>query len=181
MIQHVLRRRRERHDGQALVEFALAFPILAIFIFVVIQLALVLVTYYSETRVVRESARWLAVRSQTTDDSVFAQHVQDSLLPGLVGASPTVSVCTADEIAEDPACASDVVYQVGQMRVFFTPCSISSGRCTHTDRYPGKTLHVAMRYNMSNLFFLPTEFRVGSLSVRLPTQLPKYKASVMVE
>jgi TadE-like protein len=181
MIKRVLHHRRQRQGGQAIVEFAIAFPILAIFIFVVIQLALVLVTYYSETRVVRESARWLAVRSQTTDNDVFAQHVEDSLLPGMVGADAVLSACTAQELAEDPACASDVVYQVGQMRVFFTPCAMSSGRCSHADRFPGKTLHVAMRYNMQNLFFLPTDFRIGSLSVRLPTQLPKYKVSVMVE
>ena len=35
--------------------------------------------------------------------------------------------------------------------------------------------------DVSNLIFLPTNFRFGWLTVKIPTQLPPYKVSVLVE
>jgi Flp pilus assembly protein TadG len=165
--------RRER--GQALVEFAFTLPVFALFVFVVFQLGLVFVAYYSQTRMARETARWLAVNRLATDLQV-AQHVQNTMLPGLVGNTP--SLVTAGNST------TDTVYNVGQMKLTFSPCyktGSSSGGCDHNQRAPAGTLHVQMQYDVSNILFLPPTFYFGNLRVGLPSQLPVYWVYVMVE
>jgi Flp pilus assembly protein TadG len=159
-----------REGGQALVEFALALPLFAMFVFCVIELSLVLVSYYSETRMARESARWLAVNGSNSDDQVAA-HVQNTMLPGLIAGTPSV-------ISDDNVTA---VYQVGKMRVQFTACGAATPPCTNALRAPGTTLYVEMNYDVANLLFLPTNFRMGSLQTSLPTVLPAYRVWVMNE
>ena len=159
-----------REGGQALVEFALALPLFALFVFVVIELSLVLVSYYSETRMARETARWLAVNGNNSDDQVAA-HVQNTMLPGLIAAAPTV-------VSDDNVTA---IYQVGKMQVKFMACGAATPPCTNTNRAPGTTLYVEMNYDVANLLFLPTNFRMGSLQTTLPTVLPAYRVWVMNE
>jgi Flp pilus assembly protein TadG len=164
-----------RQKGQSLVEFALALPLFALFVFVVIELSLVFVSYYSETRMARETARYLAINANSTDLQV-AQHVQTNMLPGLVPGTP--SLTTAGNSTQD------TIYVVGQMTVTMSPCyktGSTSGSCDHPQRQSGTTLHVQMSYNVANLLFLPTTFRLGGLSVGLPTQIPAYSVYVMVE
>jgi Flp pilus assembly protein TadG len=171
---------RRRESGQALVEFAITLPIFMMFVFTVIELSLVFVMYYSETHVARESARWLAVNSRTTDDGPgssaptdLATHVKTTMEPGMISGAPTV-VTPGDA-------THDAVWQVGQMQVTFTPCEWNGTVCTHAARAPGSTLYVTTSYNVANLLFLPTTFRLGSLTTTLPTQLPAYTVHVMVE
>jgi hypothetical protein len=38
-----------------------------------------------------------------------------------------------------------------------------------------------MKYDVANLLFLPTNFRMGSLQTTLPTVLPAYRVWVMNE
>jgi hypothetical protein len=45
----------------------------------------------------------------------------------------------------------------------------------------GQTLFVKMQYNVQPLLFVPSSFRMGSLLVKIPTQIPAYKVSVMTE
>jgi Flp pilus assembly protein TadG len=170
-----------RHKGQALVEFAMTLPLFMVFVFVTIELALVFVSYYSETRMTRETTRWLAVHSNNTNDSELALHVQTTMLPGLVGAIP---VRTVIGDATTPT-----TYTVGNMTVQFTPClpyldttnAAGTGVCTDLNRVAGSTLFVQMTYDVRQLLFLPTNFRIGSATARLPTALPPYKVSIMVE
>jgi Flp pilus assembly protein TadG len=162
--------RARREGGQALVEFALALPLFAMFVFCVIELSLVLVSYYSETRMARETARWLAVNGNNSDDQVAA-HVQNTMLPGLVAGAPSV-------VSDDNVTA---IYQVGKMRVQFMACGAATPPCTNTNRAPGTTLYVEMKYDVANLLFLPTNFRMGSLQTSLPTVLPAYRVWVMNE
>jgi Flp pilus assembly protein TadG len=172
---------KTRQKGQALVEFALTLPLFMVFVFVTIELALVFVSYYSETRMTRETTRWLAVHSTSTNDSELAAHVQSTMLPGLVGATPVRTV-TGDA-------ATPTTYTVGNMSVQFTPClpyldttnATGTGVCTHLNRVAGATLFVQMTYDVRQLLFLPTNFRLGSVTAQLPTALPPYKVSVMVE
>jgi Flp pilus assembly protein TadG len=171
-MRRLFRAPKQRANGQALVEFAFTIPVLAMFIFVVIELSLVFITYYSETRMARESARWLAIRSNSTTDLAFATQVQSIMLPGLVGGAPVLAVAGTS--------VTDAEYDVGRMHLKFTPCVMTTN-CTHTKRAPGQTLYVQMSYNVSNLLFLPTTWRLGQLVVTLPTQLPASKVSVMVE
>jgi Flp pilus assembly protein TadG len=166
--------RQGHQEGQALVEFALTLSLFSLFVMVVIQFGLIFVSYYSETRMARETARWLAVNSRLTDDSELADHVNTTMLPGLVNGTPSVTAGTA---------LVDAVATVGQMRVTYTPCEPNGTICTHNTRAPGATLYVEMTYDIagSHLLFLPTGFRIGSLSVKIPTALPPYRVSVMVE
>jgi len=167
------RAQRSQQNGQSLVEFALVLPLLMVVIFVTIEVALVFVTYYSETRMARESARWLAIRSSRTTDTQFADHVQATMLPGLVnGTHVTQQLGTT---------AVDSIEQVGNMTIKFTPCVWDGTVCTHPKRAPGQTLYVEMTYDVGSLIFLPSTFRFGNLTVKVPTQLPPYKVSVMVE
>jgi Flp pilus assembly protein TadG len=164
------RTRARRAGGQALVEFALTLPLFALFVFCVIELSLVLVSYYSETRMARETARWLAVNGKTTDDQVAA-HVQSTMLPGLISGAPSV-------ISDDNTTA---IYNVGKMKVTFMACGASTLPCTATNRAAGTTLYVEMSYDVANLLFLPTSFNMGYLHTSLPTALPAYRVWVMNE
>jgi hypothetical protein len=108
-------------------------------------------------------------------DSAVAAQVQANLLPGMIGGSPSlISAGTT---------TADTQYQVGNMRVWFTPC-LPSGTpvvCTHPKRAPGATLRVQGVYDMSNMICLPTNFQFGWMSVTVPTTLPAYFVYVMVE
>jgi hypothetical protein len=186
-----------RQRSQALTEFALVLPIFVVFVMVIIQLSLVFITYYSETRMTRETARWLAVHATTTDDDALAAHVQGTMLPGLVNGAPSVTFGTDTT----PAVAT-----VGQMTVTYTPCEWGGGPNCHyptngtpprtsyqngyaapaqgtprDGRGSGQMLFVTMSYNAANLFFLPTTWHFGWLVVKLPTTLPPYTVWVMVE
>jgi Flp pilus assembly protein TadG len=180
-----------RESGQALTEFALVLPLFMLFVFSVIQLSLVFVAYYSETRMARETSRWLAVNPTSLDTDV-AQHVSDTMLPGLVKstANPPYSQCTAVGTPIGCTAASsttDAYYLVGNMTVKFTACNpkttspTPAAPCLNTSRASGQTLYVELTYDVSNLVFLPTNFRFGSLVTSLPTTLPPYRISVMVE
>jgi Flp pilus assembly protein TadG len=173
---------KSRQKGQSMVEFAFALPVFMMIVFVTIELSLLLITYYSETRVARESARWLAVRSAVTNDDELAVHVYNTLLPGLVK-SPFVAITHG-------TAAVPSRYKVGNMDIEFTPClpyqdtgnGAGTGVCTHPNRVAGSTLYVQMSYDAAPLFFLSQpNFQLGALAVHLPTQLPAYKVSVMVE
>jgi hypothetical protein len=145
-----------------------------LFFFSVIQLSLIFIWFYSETNAARSTARWLAVHANSTDNSVAAQ-VQQSLLPGMIGGSPSLIGAGTT--------STDTQYQIGNMRVWFTPC-LPGGNpvaCTHPGRAPGSTLHVQMSYAVSNLIFLPTNFQLGWMSVSLPTMLPTYTVYAMAE
>jgi Flp pilus assembly protein TadG len=175
-----VKRRRRGESGQALVEFAITLPIFLLFVFTVIELSLVFIAYYSETRTARESARWLAVNSRTTDDGPggtapqdLADHVRTTMEPGMIGGTPTV-VTTGDA-------THDAVWKVGSMTLTFTPCEWNGTVCGHAARTPGSTLYVTMSYDVSNLLFLPTTFKFGSLTTTLPAALPAYTVHVMVE
>jgi Flp pilus assembly protein TadG len=183
---HLLRNRNgtERTRGQALVEFALTLPLFALFVMVVIQLSIVFIAYYSETRMARETARWVAINSDMTDLQV-AQHVQSTMLPGLAGgtASVTTTGTSPTPTAGNPnPTYTPTVATVGRMTVRYTPCGSASSPCTHYKRDGGQTVYVEMSYDVGNLLFLPATFQIGSqLKVAIPTGLPAYRVYVMVE
>jgi hypothetical protein len=157
-----------------LVEFSLALPLFLLFVFSVIQLSLMFIWFYSQTSIVRDTARWVAVHPNSLDVAV-AVHVQQTLLPGMIGSTPVLLTAGST--------TADTVYQVGNMRVWLTPC-LPGGTptvCTHPRRAPGATLHVQMSYDMSNVLILPSSFQLGWMSVTLPTALPSYTMYVMAE
>ncbi len=163
-----------RQASQALVEFALALPLFVVFVFSVIQLSLMFIWFYSQTSVVRDTARWVAVHPNSSDSAVAA-YVQQTLLPGMLGGSPS--------LVSAGSTTADTAYQVGNMRMWFTPC-LPGGNptvCTHPRRAAGATLRVQMSYDMANVLVLPSTFQFGWMSVSLPTSLPSYTMYVMAE
>jgi Flp pilus assembly protein TadG len=183
--------KRERQRSQALVEFAFAVPIFALLVFFTIEVGLIFISYYSEASMARETARWLAVRSATTDDTELATYVQQHMLPGMLGGTPHVtsptaaalssSTCTTNPPGRVPA-TCDTVATVGNMTVRYSPCGPDvNGLCAYQQRLTSQTLFVEMTYDVSNLLFLPSTFRLGSLSTHIPTSLPAYRVSVMTE
>ena len=164
--------RRLRAKAQAITEFAFTMPMFMLFVFCTIELALVFVFYYSEVNVARDSTRWLAVHRTSTDD-VVATYVHDTQLPGMVTGTPT--------LVQAGSATQDTIYDIGQMRIQFAPCVPSGGNCTRAERAAGATLYLQATYSVSNILFLPTTFRLGSLAVGMPTALPPYKVYVMAE
>jgi Flp pilus assembly protein TadG len=166
-----------RQRSQAVTEFAFVLPIFMLLVFGIIQLSLIFVAYYSETRMARESARWLAINHNSVDTDL-AQHVSDTMLPGMLNGA-----ITQDSTSNN----ADAYYHVGNMDVKFTACNPTitlptpAGPCLNTNRDSGQTIYVELHYNVSNLIFLPTNFRLGPLSTRIPTTLPGYRISIMVE
>ena len=159
-----------RSSGQALTEFAVVLPLFMLFIFTVIQLSLVFIEYYSETRMARETSRWLAVNPNALDTDV-AQHVSNTMLPGMKNGAIS---------ADSSSNSTDAYYHVGNLDVKFTACGSTTAPCTNTARNSGLSVYVEMTYNPSNVIFLPTSFRLGSLSVSIPTTLPPYRVWVMI-
>jgi Flp pilus assembly protein TadG len=173
-LPRMAKRVKRAQRGQALVEFAFALPLFVLFVFSVIQLSLLFVAYYSETRMARETARWVAINNDSTDAQV-AQHVSDTMLPGLNNGTPQLclpTVCTF---------TTDTVYDVGRMRVQFAPCVPLGAICSSISRVAGQTLYVQLTYDVTNLLFLPSTFRMGYLTTKIPTQLPVYRVYTMVE
>lgn len=172
-----------RQRSQSLVEFAFAMPVFMLLVFVTIELALVLVSYYSETHMARETSRWLAVHSGATNDNELADQVHNSMLPGMVNSDWHARAHTNGNASTPSA------YVIGGMTVDFTACmpngdtanGAGTGVCTNPNRVAGSTLFVQMSYDVAPLLFLPTEFHFGGLTVTLPTRLPVYRVSTMVE
>jgi hypothetical protein len=103
----------------------------------------------------------------------MVDHVQQTLLPGMIGGTPsavTTDIPTGDSLAT-----------VGNMHIQWTPCTWNGTVCTAAARNSGSTLHVELKYDVSNLLFLPTTFRFGSLVTTLPTMLPPYRVTIMAE
>jgi hypothetical protein len=121
---------------------------------VTIQLALLFIQHYSVQRTTRETARWIAINSDTTD-AMLLSHVTANPLPGLTPAR-------FQQVTATPACAS-----------------LTSGRCAA--RVPGEMVSVQIQYNATDWIFLPTEYQLGDLQARIPIDLISYQVAVMIE
>ena len=62
------RRRRRRGRGQALVEFALVFPLLMLLVFALIDLGRVVYAHNAMAEAAREGARWGSVQARAAND-----------------------------------------------------------------------------------------------------------------
>ena len=171
----------KRQRSQATTEFAFVLPVFMLVVFATIQIALVFIAYYGETQMARETARWLAVNPSSVDTQV-AQQVSNTMLPGMVNGSGTPPY-TVDSTSNN----TDAYYHVGNMNVKFTACNPTvtnpapAPPCLNTNRDSGQTIYVEMTYSVANVIFLPTSFRLGPLTTSIPTTLPPYRVSIMVE
>jgi Flp pilus assembly protein TadG len=143
-------------SGAATVEYAMTVSIWLFWILVSLQLALLVVQYNSVMQVTRDTARWAAIRPDSSDSTIVSHAYSASDgLPG-AGASGFSSVVVS------PSCPTPV-----------------AGRCSN--RISGQVLTVSITPNLSSALFVPTSFRVGPLALSLPSTLPAYNVSVMIE
>ncbi len=140
--------------AQALVEFALTVPIFIFTTLVALQIAFVMGQYFNVMQVARETARWVAVHPHTVDTDVIAR-ANELLRPGMHSSRMT-------SVAPTPAC----------------PSLDANGLCAA--RASGDALTLTITYDAADVVFLPTVFRVGGV-VTLPTTLPTYRTTVLIE
>src|ERR1700694_1753082 len=141
-------------SGQALVEFALVFPIMVGMVAVIFQLAILFINYLAIVHVGRDVGRWLAVHPDTTDTALTAYVTGD--LPSEISASHFT-------VSATPGCTALV-----------------AGHCA--SRSSGTQQKVTLTYDASGSVFLPTTFRLGAwFQVAIPANIPAYDYYVMVE
>jgi Flp pilus assembly protein TadG len=156
------------------VEFALTLPLFLVIVFTVIQFGLIFVWYFSTTQVARENARWLAVFPTSTDAQV-ANQIRSSLLPGMLGGTPTL-VSTGSG-------TTPTVYRIGAVTARFPACQppASGVGCSNTARQPGEMTYVELQYDARHIVFFPARLQIGAFSAGVPTALPTYRVWVMTE
>jgi hypothetical protein len=121
-----------------------------------LQVSLIMVQRYGAAQVARETARWLAVRIDTTDASVLAQaRVFATGLPGLdTTGMPSVTV--------SPSCPS-----------------LSGGQCT--GRNQGDAVTVTVNTSLTPIMFLPTSYGIAPFRITFPASMPAISYTVLLE
>ena len=154
LIRLARRHKLETGRGQALVEFALVFPIMVGMVAVIFQLAILFISYLAIEHAGRDVGRWLAVHPDTTDTALTAYVNAD--LPNEISSSHLT-------VSATPGCTTLV-----------------SGRCT--SRSSGTRQKVSLIYDASGSVFLPTTFRLGAFfQVAIPASMLAYDYYVVVE
>jgi hypothetical protein len=124
-----------------------------------LQLSLVVAQAFSAMYVAQTTARWLAVRIDTTDTTVKNQALTfASGLPGMGNGGLTASGVTITQ-----------------------PCANLDGTGKCADRDSGDAVTVSVTTNLSAVMFLPTTFGTGNLVFRLPTTMPAIAYTVLLE
>lgn len=142
-----------RSQGQVYVELALVLPIFTVLVFGCLQFALIFNTYLSVMNVTRDYTRWLVTHPHTTDAAARAQ--LDTRLPNQVSAANLTTTVT-------PSCSALV-----------------SGQCS--GRTLGTQLTVTASYDITGLLFLPSTFNLAGQVIAIPSTLPAYSLTMLVE
>jgi len=85
------RRRRRRGRGQALVEFALVFPLLMLLVFALIDLGRVVYAHNAIAEAAREAARWGSVQARSATDIAGIEAHAVAFTTGVSGVSATAT------------------------------------------------------------------------------------------
>lgn len=150
---------RARQPGQTLAEAAITAMISIMTVLATLQISLVIAQAFSAMYVAQTTARWLAVRIDTTDTVATNQAITfASGLPGLGNGGLTTAGVTIT-----PACAS----------------LDGSGKCASRDS--GDAITVAITTSLTPVMFLPTTFGGGNFVFRLPTTMPTIRYTVLLE
>lgn len=140
--------------GQAMVEFALVLPILVFFVFMALQVAMILGAYVSVIQLARHSARYVAVHPEMYDNEIMDQAVEPST-PTNLDYGDFLSITIDPGVCDSGDSSTN-------------PCS---------DRIAGDPVTVSLQYNAADLMFLPTTF----FGFTIPTTLPSLSATMVVE
>ncbi|HEV7666414.1 MAG TPA: TadE/TadG family type IV pilus assembly protein [Chloroflexota bacterium] len=161
-----------RQRAQALVELALVMPVLVGIIAVLLQFGILFVAYLSLTHEMRDIGRWAAVHPDTIDGT-------SASCTNTSATDLWRQVCANVPSVVDPTRITFSVVQGadGQTR---TCTALVGNKCSN--RAAGVELRMRLVYDASSLIYLPNNFRLGPfLQVAIPTTLPAYDYSVMVE
>jgi Flp pilus assembly protein TadG len=161
MTMHVnLERKR---PGQALVEFAIMLPLIVMVTAVAFQFILLFITYMSVLNATRDASRYVAVHPNHLD--------------GTNGATPCVSQpCSTTYENLNAQLPSNLQYTKVTWSISPACTSLPCSRGTGTD------LRTTLTYDASSIVFLPTTFGITPwLRVKIPTNLPAYSMTVMVD
>ena len=160
---------RARDEGQALVELALVMPLLVGIVAVLFQFGILFIAYLGLVHEMRDVARWAAVHPDTKDGSSCFDN--NSLWKQVCDNVPSVVDPNRITFSVLPAAGDGVTRSCA---------ALSSGKCSL--RPAGSELRLRLSYDASTIIFLPNNFRLGPyLQVAMPTSLPPYDYSVMVE
>jgi hypothetical protein len=162
-----------KDKAQALVELALVMPVLVGMIAVLFQFGILFVAYLSLTHEMRDIGRWVAVHPDTDDGTAASctNTTATDLWRQLCGDAPSV-------IDPTKLTLSVVAGTDGQTRAC-RPLP-ANGKCA--SRPAGTELRLRLAYDASTIIFLPSNFRLGPwMQVKIPTTLPPYDYSIMVE
>jgi Flp pilus assembly protein TadG len=144
----------EEQDGAAAVEFAIVAPVLVFFAFACLQFAMLFFTQLSIVATARDITRWVTVNPNTVDSTAIA--AVKTRLPSDMDASKL-------NITISPACAALV-----------------QNKCA--GRNAGQDIAVTLSYDISSLYFLPTNFTMpGGLTLQFPSSLPAYTMHMQAE
>lgn len=130
---------------------------IAVFLFLLVgglQISLLVVQYLSVQHVARDTARWLAIQPDNLDSAVVT-HAQAINLPG-AGAAGITSVTASP------------------------PCTVLVGGVC-TGRPSGQPVTVTVVPNPASVTFVPTTFRIGTITWNVPVSLPAVSISMNVE
>jgi hypothetical protein len=146
----------QRQRGTALAEYSLVLPILVLFLALSIQLALIVIQYYSTMHITRETARWASINPDSFDSAItaYANNLRASL-PGVNNAAFT-------SVVASPSCTAHV-----------------NNHCLGRD--PGGSLSVTITANVSSVLFFPSTLQVFNWQFSFPTSLPAYRVTAMIE
>jgi hypothetical protein len=147
---------------------ALVMPVLVGMIVVLFQFGILFIAYLGLVHEMRDIGRYAAVHPDTIDgtscssaSSLWAQVCNDA--PSVVDPSKITFSIVRGNDGQTRSCAA-----------------LSSGHCTA--RTVGSELRLELRYDASSILFLPSTFRFGPwFNVAVPTALPAYDYSIMVE
>ena len=136
-------------------------PLLVGMVAVLFQLGILFISYLAIVHEVRDIGRYVAVHPDMLDGTTCSSAT--SLWKQLCADAPTVIDSTRLSLVVTPACAS-----------------LTGGACA--GRSVGSEIKVTVTYNAASSIFLPSNFRLGPwLNVAIPTTLPAYDYSIMVE
>ena len=107
-------------------------------------------------QITRDTARGLAVRPDTIVSAVQTHAT------GLTASLPLVADGGLQSVQATPGCPT-----------------LTSGRCT--DRASGSMVSVQITPNLTRVTLLPSSFGLGQFTIAIPTSLPAYRVSIMVE
>jgi Flp pilus assembly protein TadG len=118
--------RRHREDGQALVEFALVLPLLAVLLFAVIQFGIAFNNYVTLTDAVRAGARNAAVARFASSPGAEAEVAVRDAAVNLDQAKLSVTVTSTWARGEDVRVVATYPYEIDLVGVVVASGSLKS-------------------------------------------------------